>query len=219
MQDEGELQAAQGSIAPELEAEFPGLRLLWVTVAARLGPSPRGLRLRLAELSSRYRGESVVAMRTQPIPHAYRAFYRQIGLDPDVTRIPAEAAAVQRLMHGGFSSQNMVDDARLIALIETAVPVWALDGDLVAAGGLGIRVTAPGDRLGSGVAASALAPGRIAIADARHVHALLFEEVAAGHAITRRSERVALFAVGVEGVPAIHLEEALWIAVEALRGA
>lgn len=215
--EEAELQAARGSIAPEVESEFPGLRLLWATVAARLEPSPPELRLRLAELASRYRGESVVAMRTQPIPHAYRSFFRQIGLDPDVDRIPAEAVAVERLMQGGFRSSNVVDDARLTALIETGVPVWALDAELVDVGGLGIRATVPGDRLGSGEAARGVAPGSLAIADRGLVHALLFDEVAAGHGVSRRTERLVLFAVGVEGVPSIHLEEALWIAVEALR--
>ena len=219
MQDEIELYAAPGWIAPELEAEFPGLKLLWVTVEARLRPSPPGIKRRLSMLSSRYRGENVIAMRTQPIPHAFRAFFRQVGLDPDVTRIPAEAAAVQRLLHGGFESRNAVDDARLIAVIETGVSVWALDADLVDAGGLGIRVTQADDKLGSGEQARALTPGQLAVADARLIHALLFDDVASGHGVRRATKRAALFAVGVEGVPLIHLEEALWIAVEALRTA
>jgi DNA/RNA-binding domain of Phe-tRNA-synthetase-like protein len=219
MRDEVELYAAQGSIAPELEAEFPGLRLSWVTVKARLRSSPAELKGRLSELSSRYRGENVIAMRTQPIPHAFRAFFRQVGLDPDVTRIPAEAAAVGRLLHGGFESRNLVDDARLIAVIETGVPVWALDADLVDASGLGIRITTADDKLGSGEYARGLVPGQLAVVDARRIHALLFDEVAPGHGVGRSTERAALFAVGVEGVPSIHLEEALWIAVEAIRTA
>ena len=217
MQDEVELYAAPGWIAPELEAEFPGLKLLWVTVEARLRPSPPGIKRRLSMLSSRYRGENVIAMRTQPIPHAFRAFFRQVGLDPDVTRIPAEAAAVQRLLHGGFESRNVVDDARLIAVIETGVSVWALDADLVDAGGLGIRVTKADDKLGSGEQARVLAPGQLAVADARLIHALLFDEVAPEHGVGRSTERAALFAIGVEGVPSIHIEEALWITVEAMR--
>lgn len=216
MQDEAELYAAPGSIAPELQAEFPGLRLLWVTVEARLRSSPPELKRRLGQLSSRYRGENVVAMRTQPIPHAFRAFFRQVGLDPDVTRVPAEAAAVERLLHGGFRSRNIVDDARLIALIETGVPVWALDANLVDAGGPGIRVITSDDRLVSGEYARPLAPGALAVSDARSVHALLFDEVAPGHGVSRATERVVLFAVGVDGVPLIHVEEALWIAVDAL---
>ncbi len=217
MQDEIDLNAAEGAVAPDLHAEFPGLRLLWVTISAQLRSSPREVRRRLRELSSRYRGELVVAMRTQPIPHAYRAFYRQIGLDPDVTRIPSEAVAVERLMHGGFRSHNVIDDGCLIALIETGVPVWSLDADRLDAGGLGIRSTVEGDLLGSGEFAVPLAPGRLVVADADSVHAVLFEQVAPAHRVDRHTERVALFAIGVDGVPAIHLEEALWVAADVGR--
>jgi DNA/RNA-binding domain of Phe-tRNA-synthetase-like protein len=164
-------------------------------------------------LSDRYRGATVVAMRTQPIPHAYRSFYRQIGLDPDVNRIPSEQAALSRLLAGRFVSHDLLSDALLIALIETGVPVWALDADRVDARGLGIRVTEPGERFG----AAALPGGLLVVADRRTVHALLFGEIAAGHEALARTVRTTLFAVGVDGVPAIHVEEALWVAVEALR--
>lgn len=217
MRDEVELQAALGFVAPELAAEFPGLRLDWVTAPARRRDSPRELKRRLRDLSSRYRGMSVVAMRTQPIPHAYRTFFHQIGLDPDVDRIPSERAAVSRLLHGHFQPRSLIDDACLIALVETGVPVWALDADLVDAGGLGIRLTAEGDRLGSSEYAAYLPSGRLAVADARQVHALLFDDVAPGHGTSARTARVTLFTVGVDGVPAIHIEEALWVCVEALR--
>jgi DNA/RNA-binding domain of Phe-tRNA-synthetase-like protein len=216
--DEAELGAAAGHIAPELRAEFPGLRLDWVTIRAKRRPSPKDLKRRLRDLSSRYRGANVVAMRTQPIPHAYRSFFHQVGLDPDVRRIPSEQAALQRLLHGQFPPRNLIDDARLVALVETGVPVWALDADLVDAGGLGIRVTVEGDRLGSSDRANYLAAGRLVVADHRNVHALLFDEdVAPGHGVTPRTERAALFAIGVDGVPAIHIEEALWICIETLE--
>jgi DNA/RNA-binding domain of Phe-tRNA-synthetase-like protein len=77
-------------------------------------------------------------------------------------------------------------------------------------------MTAPGERLGSGEYAHHIPEGRLAVADAGAVHALLFDEVAASHAVSSRTQRVALFAVSVEGVPAIHIEEALWMAVEVL---
>jgi DNA/RNA-binding domain of Phe-tRNA-synthetase-like protein len=220
MPEEVELAAAAGFIAPELRAEFPGLRLDWVTAQASLRPSPRELKRRLRDLASRYRGATVIAMRTQPIAHAYRAFFRQIGLDPDVRRIPSEQAAVSRLFHGHFPSRNLIDDACLIALIETGVPVWALDGGVVDAGGPGIRSTVDGDRLGSGELSRFIPPGRLVVADSQLIHALLFDEqVAPGHGVSSRTERVALFTVGVEGVPRIHIEEALWICVEALNSA
>jgi DNA/RNA-binding domain of Phe-tRNA-synthetase-like protein len=209
-----ELRAAPGFVQPELRAEFPALRLDWVTVEGRPGPSPREVSRRLKDLSSRYRGASVIAMRTQPIPHAYRAFFHQVGLDPDVTRIPIEDIALARLLHGGFRSTNIVDDARLIALVETGVPVWALDAALLDPGGLGIRTSVLGDRLGSTDRGSDLVPGRLVVADSRCVHAVLFGDVAPGHEVGPRTERIALFAIGVAGVPAIHIEEALWLAGE-----
>ncbi len=217
MSDEAFLSPAPGFVAPDVLAELPGLRLDWVTATASLRPSPSAVKQRLRLLSNRYRGASVVAMRTHAIPHAYRAFYRQVGLDPDATRVPSEDVAVTRLLHGGFRSRNLIEDALLIALIETGVPVWALDADRVEASGLGIRTSVAGDRLGSGEEAPTLAPGRLVVADVRHVHGILFGELASEHQVGGATARVALFSVGVQGVPAIHIEEALWLCVETLQ--
>lgn len=214
MSEEVELIAAAGFVEPRLREEFPGLRLAWVSVEPSGRSSPREVKQRLRALSNRFHGGSVVAMRTQPIPHAYRAFFRQIGLDPDATRIPSEEAAVARLLQGGFRSHDLLSDALLIGLIETGVPVWALDADLVEAGGLGIRTTGAAERFGG--VEPALPAGRLVVADARRVHALLFGPLAPGHAAGPSTERVTLFAVGVDGVPAIHLEEALWTCGDAL---
>jgi DNA/RNA-binding domain of Phe-tRNA-synthetase-like protein len=133
-----------------------------------------------------------------------------------VTRIPSEEAAVARLLHGGFHSTDLVEDALLIGLVETGVPVWALDAAGVDAGGLGIRTAVDGDRLGVTEYGSFLAPGTLAVADSRCIHAPLFGEVAPGHGVSARTSRIVLFAVGVPGVPAIHVEEALWVCVEVL---
>jgi DNA/RNA-binding domain of Phe-tRNA-synthetase-like protein len=216
MSEEIDLSPAAGFVSDDVRAELPGLRLDWVTVAARRRPSPREVRRRLSDLSSRYRGANAVALRTQPVPHAYRAFYRQIGLDPDVERIPSEEAVVARLLHGGFLSEDLVTDALLIGLIETGVPVWALDAECVDAGGLGIRTSIDGERLGDGELAAYLPPDRLVVADAEQIHALLFGELAAGREVTSRTQRIILFSVGVAGVPAIHIEEVLWICAEVL---
>jgi DNA/RNA-binding domain of Phe-tRNA-synthetase-like protein len=216
MSEEIELRAAPGFVDDAVRAELPGLRIDWVTVERRARKSPRAVAQRLRGLSNRYRGANVVALRTQPIPHAYRAFYRQIGLDPDVTRIPSEEAAVARLLQGQFRSQDLVSDALLIALIETGVPVWALDADLLDADGPGIRTTVPGDRFGSGEHGIELPAGRLVVADQQSVHALLFGDIAPGHGVGPRTARIALFTVAVDGVPAIHVEEALWVALEVL---
>jgi len=211
------MSTVSGFVEPRLRAEFPGLRLAWTTVDARVRGSSREVERRLRELSDRYRGAGVVAMRTQPIPHAYRSFFRQVGLDPDAARIPSEAAAVGRLVHGRFESRGVLADALLIALVETGVPVWALDARVADASSLGIRVADAGDRLGTAPDGGMPLPeGQLVVADAVAVHATLFGEPAPGHAPGSRTSRVVLFAVGVDGVPAIHLEEALWVASDVL---
>jgi hypothetical protein len=192
-----------GFVDPLVAADFPGLRLRWVTVAARPGPSPPALRTQLRDLSNRYRGAGVVTMRTKPIPQAFRAFYRQIGLDPDVRRIPSEEVAVARLVQGGFVSVDLVADACLVALIETGVPVWALDADRVDTAGLGIRVTAEGSLI---------------VSDGTVSCGALFEDPRPECAVATCTRRVTLFTVAVDGVPEIHVEEALWCALEPLTG-
>ena len=213
-----ELGLAEGFLEPAVADELPGLRLDWLTIAAREGPSPPPIKARLGELSNRYRGATVVAMRTKPIPGAYRAFFRQIGLDPDSTRIPSEEVALGRLFHGAFRSSGLLRDALLIALVETGVPVYALDADAVLQGGPGIRTSREGERLGTDAYARHLEPGTLVVADADRVHAVLFGEHAADSLVSRDTERMLLYALSVGGVPAIHVEEAFWLAVEALTG-
>lgn len=210
------MSSGSGFVEPRLREEFPGLRFAWTAVDARVRGSSREVERRLRELSNRYRGAGVVAMRTQPIPHAYRAFFRQVGLDPDAARIPSEAVAVGRLLHGRLESRNALADALLIAVVETGVPVWALDARVADVSSLGIRVSVAGERLGDGLL---LSEGQLVVADADAVHATLFGEPAPGHAPGPRTNRIVLFAVGVAGVPAIHLEEALWVASDVLRTA
>lgn len=214
--EELDLSTASGYIEPSVQAEFPGLRLDWVSVAGGTHASPKPIVSRLQMMSNRFRGGSVVAMRTHPIPRAYRSFYRQIGLDPDTTRIPSEEAALIRLMHGGFRSNGVVSDAITIALVETGVPIWALDADRVGEGGLGIRTSESGDRLGTSEYSDYLEAGRLVVADGGSIHGLLFGNLAPGHGVTKRTRRMVLFAVGVDGVPSIHIEEALWLCVEVL---
>src|SRR5207302_1333482 len=133
--------------------------------------------------------------------HAYRVFYRQVGLDPDVTRVPSEEAAVGRLLHGGFRSENRIADARLVALVETGVPVWALDAGCVEASTLGVRTSGEDERVDEVPVAS----GRLVIADAQTVHAVLFGRIADASAPRSGTREVLLFSVGVDGVPSIYL--------------
>jgi DNA/RNA-binding domain of Phe-tRNA-synthetase-like protein len=154
-------------------------------------------------------------MRREPVPAAYRAFSRHVGLDPDVDRPPVEAIVVERLMHGGFRTRGRVEDALLVGALETGVPLWALDADRLS-GPLGVRPARDGERLGEGELAPDLAPGRLVVADARAPVAVLLGAVGAPFAPGPRTRRLAVFAVRVAGVPAIHVEEALWACVDAL---
>ena len=188
------------SIDPVVASEFPELRL-WTVVVDDLPPmgrrSPAVVRERLRALSDGFRGSQAVMMRSQPIPQAYRVFMRQLGVDPDQDRPPIEAIAVERLKHGGFRSHGLLFDALTIAMMETSVPLWAVDGvvsDLVVRPG--------GD-------------GRLVVADSDGPLGTLLAPLDRREA-TRSSTSVTLFSVQVAGVPSIHVEEALWIVQDML---
>ena len=77
---------------------------------------------------------------------------------------------MRRLMHGGFESHGALEDALLLAVVETGVPIWALD-DATLDGPLGIRAArcgraAAARRTGSpttcrrGASSSPTPPGR-----------------------------------------------------------
>jgi DNA/RNA-binding domain of Phe-tRNA-synthetase-like protein len=213
----GEPALRRGAIEPALAAEWPGLRLSWTTFPAVLGPSPPELRERLAIVSDRFRGPQAIALRRQPIPHAYRVFFRHIGIEPDEHRVPVEALAVERMRRGGFRSQNLLDDAITIAVIDTSVPVWALDAGAVE-GELQLRAAAAGEPLGRGGHALPLPAGRLVVADAANALAVLFGDLAREHGATPRTRELVLFSVGVPGVPDIHVEEALWTVWDLVAG-
>src|SRR5207253_8879623 len=164
---------------------LPGLRLLSTELQVErrgslTGRSPPDVHGRLRELSNRMRGATAVAMRRQPVPAAYRVFFRHIGLDPDTVRTPIEAAVLERMLRGGFLSGGLLEDVLLIALVDTGVPVWALDARGVD-GPLGIRSSLDGERLGRSAQAPPLPPGRLVVADASTPLAVLFGELAPGH--------------------------------------
>jgi DNA/RNA-binding domain of Phe-tRNA-synthetase-like protein len=206
-----------GWVDAKVAEEFPELRLLELAVAAAPGRSPRSVRERLRHLSNRFRGAQAVAQRQQPVPWAYRVFYRHVGLDPDADRTPAEAAMLQRLVRGGFRSQSLLDDALLIGLVETGVPIWALDEHRVR-GTLGIRLAGDAERLGRAPDAPPVLPGRLVVADDDGPLAVLFGELGPGHGVTNGTRAMRLFSVQVAGVPEIYVEEALWQCADILLG-
>jgi DNA/RNA-binding domain of Phe-tRNA-synthetase-like protein len=212
-----------GWCAREVEQELPGLGLLSAEVQvgrrdSLTGRSPADIQARLRELSNGFRGAAAVAVRREPVPSAYRVFFRHIGLDPEVVRTPIEAAVLERMMKGGFLSAGLLADVLLIALLDTGVPVWALDAEGLD-GPLGIRASKDAERLGRSPDAPELPAGRLVIADASTPLAILFGELAPGHAAHATTHRLELFAVQVAGVPGLYAEEALWSASSSLQEA
>jgi DNA/RNA-binding domain of Phe-tRNA-synthetase-like protein len=207
--------------AREVEQELPSLRLLVAEVhVARAqpltGPSPPDIQARVREMSNRFQGARAVAMRREPVPAAYRVFFRHIGLDPDLQPTPIEGAVLERMLRGGFPTGGLLEDVLLLGLLDTGVPVWALDAETVE-GPLGIRPSRDGEPLGRSADPPPLPAARLVVADADAALAVLFGELAPGHAASAGTRRLALFAVQVAGVPTLYAEEAVWSCSSALE--
>jgi DNA/RNA-binding domain of Phe-tRNA-synthetase-like protein len=189
------------AIDPRVAEEHPGLRVWVARIAGRTARTPPELRDRLRLLADRFRGPEAVALRSRPVPWAYRVLYRQLGIDPDVVRTPVEQLAIERLLKGGFSPQGLPEDALALATIETGVPVWAVDADRLA----GALVLAPD------------ADGRLVLADDAGIVAVLFQPPAPDRLPGRHTRALALLAVQAPGVDDIFVEEAVWTASAAMH--
>jgi DNA/RNA-binding domain of Phe-tRNA-synthetase-like protein len=214
-------EPALGWCAREVEEDLPELRVVLTEVAVGIrvpvtADSPKEIRDRLRDMSNRFGGARAVGIRREPVPAAYRVFFRQIGLDPDVVRTPIEAAVLERMLRGGFPSGGLLRDVLLIALIDTGVPVWALDADCVD-GPLGIRPSREGELLGEDATVPALPAGRLVIADGSAALGILFGPLAPQYGAASSTRRLMLFAVQVAGVPRLFVEEALWTCRAALE--
>lgn len=205
-----------GYLEPALGSELPGLALRYVVVPRGSGRSSRALRQRLRLLSDRFAGPQAINLRRRPIPWAYRVFYRHIGLDPDEQPTPVEELALERMKKGGFISQSLLDDALTVAIIESGVAMRAFDADRIE-GRLGIRSSVAGEQLEG--RPGELPVGTLVIADEVRPVSLLFGALASGRGVRRKTRRTVLVSIQVSGVPDIAVEEALWLAVEAMEAA
>lgn len=212
--DQWEVAPEPGWIDPALAEEFPGLSIVSTVLEASAGRSPEALRERLRSLSDRIGGPQAIQLRQQPIPWAYRVFFRHIGLDPDTTRTPVEQLIFERIHDGSFKSRNRVDDALTIGMVEVGVALRAFDADRTE-GRIGLRLSAEGEGFEGRV--SPLPDGTIVVADEERPLGILFDRTADGRGVRKGTSRVLLAAIGVRGVPDIALEEALWVAGSALR--
>ncbi len=212
--DESDSLSEAGFLDAALGEEFPGLALRYVYVGRGSGRSNRALKERLRLLSNRFAGPQAINLRQRPIPWAYRVFFRHIGLDPDEQPTPVEAIALERMKKGGFVSQNLLDDALTIAIMESGVALGAFDADRVEPP-LGLRPSQAGEVLEG--RPGELPPGTLVVADQRRPISLLFGAIASGRGVNKRTERMLLTSIQVKGVPDIAVEEALWLALQALK--
>jgi DNA/RNA-binding domain of Phe-tRNA-synthetase-like protein len=173
------------------------------------------VRQRLRYLSSRMHGRKALNLRREPIASAYRVFYRHIGLDPDEVRTPIEAIVLERLRAGGFRSHGIVEDSLTIAIVETGVAMRALDADQIA-GGLSLRLSEEGERLGGETKGMLLPSDSLVLADERYAQGLIFGDTAPAAEVDRGTRRITIVATQVDGVPDICVEEAIWLCADAL---
>jgi DNA/RNA-binding domain of Phe-tRNA-synthetase-like protein len=210
------VESSSGPVAAGLRDEFPGLALRYLVIERGSGRSPKVVKERLRELSNRFTGARAINLRQKPIPWAYRVFFRHIGLDPDRTLTPVEEIALERMKRGSFRSQNLLDDALTIGIVESGVALRAFDADQVA-GEPSLRSSQPGEVLAG--RPGKLPPGTLVIADERRPLALLFGATGEGIGVRPRSRRTLLVAVQVKGVSDVVAEEALWLAATVMRSA
>jgi hypothetical protein len=189
------------AIDPRIAAEHPGLRVWTARIPGRTARTPRELRERIALLADRFRGPEAIALRSRPVPWAYRVLYRHLGIDPDLVRTPVEELVLERLLKGGFSPQGLPEDALALATLETGVPVWAVDAD----------------RLEGALALAPDAGGKLVISDGAGIVAVLFQPPVADRLPGRRTRALALLAVQAPGVDDIFVEEAIWTATAAIQ--
>jgi hypothetical protein len=195
----GDPALVAAAVDPLVADEHPCLRVWTARVATRPGRTPPELRDRLRVIADRLRGPQAVAMRSKPVPWAYRVLYRHLGIDPDVTRTPLEALVLDRLLHGGFTTRGVPEDALALATLETGVPVYAADADRV-----GALELAPDDR------------GRLTLGDERGPVAVLFEPPLPDRAPRGDTRALMLVAIQAPGVEDVYVHEAMWTAASAM---
>jgi AcrR family transcriptional regulator/DNA/RNA-binding domain of Phe-tRNA-synthetase-like protein len=207
------LALERAPVANDLRADFPELALWIAELAAKPADSPAPVKRRMAAARDRVTGADAIGTRSESTPWAYRVFARRVGIDPDEPERAVEAAALQqRTPLANEATGALPDDAQLIAVAETGVPVLAFDTDRLD-GDLWLRRAAPGERVGD----HAVEPGRPVLADRTRVVAVPFGPHDPEARINRKTKRMTLVALQVKGVPDVGIEEALWTVVEIAR--
>ncbi len=214
--EEWEAAPEPGWVDPVLAEEFPGLSISRDHPRRRLGPQPRR-RSRSgcassATASAALRRSSCASGRS-PGPTASSSVTS--ASTPTRPRPRSSSWRWTACATAAFGAENRLDDALTIAIAEVGVALLAFDADRVE-GRLGLRLSVEGERFEGRALAAARGHDR----DRRRAAAprgALRPDRRGERGSTSRTERTALVAIGVKGVPDIALEEALWLAASAMH--
>jgi len=117
-------------IAPELQAPFPGLRVVELKMEGlEVLSTDRALESFKREARDRVRNRfaSLTEVKDRPVFRAYRDFFWRVGIDPTKIR-PAGEALTRRILGGrDLPTVNTLVDAYNVASVETSVAIAAFD--------------------------------------------------------------------------------------------
>ena len=212
--DEDVLEAESGWIDRGFAGEFPTLAMRYAIAEARDHRSSEAMRSRLGAQSTRFTGEPALELPRHEIPLAYRALFRQLGMNPDSRPTPVEAISRERVLHGSFRTHGVIADAVLVATLESHLALSVIDAARLD-GPLGIRPVRAEDA--GQLPAGEFAVGSMVVADAAGPVAQLFGPPAEAHAVSARTRRVAVIAVGVPGMDPWILDDGLWRVIDLIR--
>lgn len=194
-----------------VEALYPMLHMYQTEVPNRPSTQARrDIKERLGLLAERIDGPRVLRHHEGVIPHAYRVLFQQMGIDVDQHPTPSDALMRERIAYGSFRASSVVQDALKVVILETSVAVWAIDSAAIV-DGLVLR-TPSGD-----ADASRSAPVVPLLSDGDELVAPVGSAPQAPYAVRRKTKDLRLVALQCDGVPAMHVEEALWLASSLLH--
>ncbi len=204
-------------IAPEVMAQFPGLRIgVALIEAVQVGNSDdvqQTLMTKISdEIMTRYQGVNIGSLeRIQ----AYRAIYRAFGVDPS-KRNPSAEGLLRRVVRGrGLPEINNVVDAYNLASVETQIPMAAYDADHLSLP-LNLRFAAGGEQIEpiGGGDPQKIESGELIYADQERVICWDFNHRDAEFSkIGAGTRRVLLLVDGCEVTPVEDVQDALDLAV------
>lgn len=205
-------QPETGWVDYHVGTAFPELAVHWVRTPVSFMPGlKRRTRAGLRDLSGIHQTGWAVVDGLDEVAQAHEDFFRRIGRDPKKPpRPPAQAMMTARLLQGEFKSKSLIEDAILIALVETGIGVTALDAATLT-GRLGIRPAREGEGIEREKAGDVdqLAAGRLVIAADGPPLAAVFGDVSQPWRVSKKTAEVVLYAIRPPGVPAELVDECI----------